>query len=70
MNLTTWDETKWLPHNSYYRGLTATLSTKTGPSIVAVTGLSSLRDELPEFRRTDVGNDRQAFREPEALAEI
>jgi hypothetical protein len=51
MNLTTWDETKWLPHNSYYRGLTATLSTKTGPSIVAVTGLSSLRDELPEFRR-------------------
>jgi hypothetical protein len=27
-----------------------TLSTKTGLSIVAVIGLSSLRDELPEFQ--------------------
>jgi hypothetical protein len=28
-----------------------TVSTKNGLSIVAVTGSSSLRDELPEFRR-------------------
>jgi len=29
----------------------ATFSTKTGLSIVAVTGLFSLRDELPDYRR-------------------
>jgi len=32
-------------------GRTETLSTKTGLSIVAAIGFSSLRDELPEFRR-------------------
>ena len=33
---------------------TETLKTKTGLSILSVMGLSSLRDELPEFRRTCV----------------
>ena len=35
---------------------------KTGLSIVAVTGSSYLRDELPEFKRTGVGNDRQSLK--------
>jgi hypothetical protein len=39
-----------------------TLSTKTGLSIVAAIGLSSLRDELPEFGRGRVGIDRQPLK--------
>ena len=38
---------------------TETFSTKIGLSIVAVTGFSSLRDELPNFARSE--NDRQSF---------
>jgi hypothetical protein len=45
---------------SYYVGLTGTLSTKNGLSSGAVIGLSSLLDELPEFRRRK--NDRQSLK--------
>jgi hypothetical protein len=38
---------------------TDVFSTKTGLSIGAVTGLSSLRDELTEIPAHRVGNDRQ-----------
>jgi hypothetical protein len=52
MNLATSDQTKLLPHNSYYRGLTATLNTKIGLSFDTLIGFSSLRDELPAFRHS------------------
>ena len=44
-------------HDSYYRGLTEAFNTKIGLSIGAVTVLSSLRDELTTFGRSE--NDRQ-----------
>jgi hypothetical protein len=49
-----------LPDNSYHPGRTETLSTKIGLSIGAVMGFSSLRDELPNFARSE--NDRQRFK--------
>jgi hypothetical protein len=45
-------------------------TTKIGLSSGAVTVCCSLRDELPEFRRTGVGNDRQLFEDLWALTEI
>jgi hypothetical protein len=46
MNLAMWEETKWLPHNSYYPGLTATLNTKIGLSFDTLIGCCFLCDEL------------------------
>ena len=40
-----------VPVEAYYLRSNRGLNTKSGLSIVTVTGLSSLRDELPEFRR-------------------
>jgi hypothetical protein len=47
MNLATRTDTKWLPDDPIYRGRTEALNTKIGLSSGALTGLSSLRDELP-----------------------
>jgi hypothetical protein len=54
MNLDTRDGTKSLAHKLCYRGLTATLNTKIGLSIGAVTVFSSLRDELDYFPRDEI----------------
>ena len=40
-----------VPVEAYYLRSNRGLNTKSGLSIITVTGLSSLRDELPEFRR-------------------
>jgi hypothetical protein len=58
-----------LPHDSYYRGSIEALNTKIGLSSGAVTVLSSLLDELPNFRRR-VLEMIGVFQKTEALAEI
>ena len=41
-----------LPHEAYYHGRIEALNTKIGLSSGAVTVFSSLRDELPNLRRS------------------